>query len=421
MGIRSPHGRCTEDANMIDKIPTLDDIDVKNKTVLVRVDINVPYDVKTKRIADSDRLREHAKTIKELAEKNAKVIVLAHQGRKGDPDFISLQQHAELLTKHVGKKVEYVNDVVGEKAKEKIKNSSPGEIILLDNVRFLEDEAVDKSPERHKNSSIVKNLAPLADIFVNDAFSAAHRSHASLVGFTAVLPSHAGRVMEREITSLEKALNSEGINVYIMGGAKPEDCLSIMRFLLKNKPQAMEHALTCGVLGEIFLLAKGYDLGKGTLEYLKEKDNFSKLVDQAKEMLKNYSSRIKTPIDVAFEEDGRKEVPIDFLPVEGMIKDIGMKTVEKYEKIIKNASTIVLKGPPGVYEDENFSLGTKKILEAVANSKAFTLVGGGDTVLALRKFRIKKDKFSYVSLGGGALITYLSGKKMPAIEALRRK
>jgi phosphoglycerate kinase len=404
---------------MIDGIQTLDDVDVKNKTVLLRVDINVPYDPETERIADSDRLREHAKTIRELSDKRAKLVILAHQGRKGDPDFIPLKQHAKLLTKHVGKKVEYVDDIVGEKAKEKIKSLKPGEIILLDNVRFLEDEAINKSPEEHRNSSIVKNLAPLADIFVNDAFSAAHRSHASLVGFTAVLPSYAGRVMEREITSLEKVLSPEGINVYIMGGAKPEDCLAIMSFLLKNKSQAMEYALTCGVLGEIFLLAKGHDLGKGTLEYLKKKD-FLKLVDQAKEMLKDYGDRIKMPVDVAFEANGRSEISVDSLPVEEMIKDIGMKTVKEYEKIIENAKTIVLKGPPGVYEEKNFSLGTKKILEAVANSKAFTLVGGGDTILALKKLGIEKNRFSYVSLAGGALITYLSGKSMPAIEALKK-
>jgi len=178
---------------------TLDDFDLNGKTVIIRVDINTYYDASSKKLSDSPRIKAHAKTIKELQEKKAKVVVLAHQGRKGDDDFISLEKHAELLNKYLEKPIEFVDDIVGEKAKKKIRELKEGEGILLDNVRFLEDETKEKSIEEHANSTIVKELAPLANYFVLDGFSVAHRSHASVVGFSTVLPSIAGRVMEREL------------------------------------------------------------------------------------------------------------------------------------------------------------------------------------------------------------------------------
>jgi phosphoglycerate kinase len=400
---------------------TLDDVDVENKVVLVRVDINSPVDEKTKEVLDNERIREHSKTIKELAERGAKVVVLAHQGRKGDPDFVSLEQHAKLLEKYVGRKVEFVPDIIGEKAKQKIKSLKKGEILLLDNVRFLEEETKELSPEEHAKSNLVKELSKLAEIFVLDAFSASHRSHASIVGFAHVLPTYAGRVMEKELISQEKALNPLGMNVFVLGGAKPDDCLNIIEYMFKNKPGSIEKVLTCGTVGEIFLLAKDHDLGKETKEFF-EKKGFLSLVEQAKNLLKNYELEIELPVDVAFEENGkRKEIPVEKLPVEKLLLDIGKKTAKKYSSIIKSARTIVMKGPAGVYEKKGFEVGTKLLLKAIANSKAFSLIGGGDTLLAIEKLGIDKNKFSYISLGGGALITYLSGKTMPGIEVLKRK
>ena len=395
---------------------TLSEVDVRNKTVLIRVDINVPYDVATRTIKDSARLREHAKTIKELAGKGAKVVVLSHQGRKGGKDFIHLNQHAKLLEKHVGRKVQFVADVIGERAQQKIKHLGPREIILLDNVRFLDDETEDKSAEEHSESQIVLELSPLADIFVLDAFSASHRSHASVVGFTETLPSYAGRVMERELVFCSKALNPQRPNVFVLGGAKPDDCLAIMKYMFEGKK--LDKALTSGTVGEIFLLAKGHDLG-GKKKFYEEK-NLLRLVPEAKALLNKYGAKIELPIDVAIEENGRTELKIEQLPVEAPIMDIGSRTVQKYAKIINKAKTIVVKGPAGIYEKEGFETGTKLLLETIANSKAFKLVGGGDTLLAIEKFGINKNKFSYISLGGGALITYLSGKSMPGVEALKK-
>jgi phosphoglycerate kinase len=397
---------------------TLDEAKVANKTVLLRVDINVPYDVEKKQIQDSERIREHAKTIKELAEKGAKVVILAHQGRKGDPDFIHLDQHAKLLSKYVGKEVQFVDDIIGEKAIKKIKALKPGEILLLDNVRFLDEETEEKNSKQHAKSKLVQKLSKVADIFVNDAFSASHRSHASIVGFTEVLPSYAGRIMEKELKSEERALDPLGINVFVLGGAKPDDCLNIIDYMFKNRPGSIEKVLTCGTVGEIFLAAKGYDLGKETKEFFVKK-GFDKLIEQAKSLLEKYELEIELPVDVAFEENGmRKEISVKDLPVEKLLQDIGSETAKKYSEIIKSARTVVVKGPAGVYEKQGFELGTKLILEAIANSKAFSLIGGGDTLVAMEKLGIDKNKFSYISLGGGALITALSGKEMPGVEAL---
>ena len=250
------------------KLLTLDDVALEGKTVLVRVDFNSPVDPETKKILDYTRIKRHGETtIKELAEKGAKVVVLAHQGRKGDPDFIPLKQHAEILGKVLGKPVKYVDDVFGEKAKNAIKSLKNGEILVLENVRTFDGETKKGTPEEHAETEFVKNLAPLADLFVNDAFAAAHRAHVSIVGFTAVLPSAAGRIMERELKSLSRVLeNPEKPCVFVLGGAKADDSLEISRYVLSNN--IADYVLTGGVVGHVFLAAKGVNLGKpNTVSY----------------------------------------------------------------------------------------------------------------------------------------------------------
>ncbi|MEM7821388.1 MAG: phosphoglycerate kinase [Candidatus Aenigmatarchaeota archaeon] len=403
----------------MEKIFTLDDFDFNEKTVLVRVDINVPYDASTKKIEDSERIREHAITIKELAEKNAKVVVLAHQGRKGDPDFINLNQHASLLSKHVGKKVEFVDDVVGEKAINKIKSMRGGEIVLLDNVRFLEDETLELSPKEHSKSKIVTVLSPISDYFVLDGFSVSHRSHASVVGFSEILPCIAGRIMEKELKALEKFFVAKN-KTFVLGGAKVEECLDIIDYFLKKKKEEVRVVLLSGVIAELFLISKGYELGKGTKDFLIKKD-YLKFIPQIKEIIQKHGEKIELPIDFAVEVNGgRKEFDLEDLPVEQQILDIGKKTALKYSKEIEASEFIIFKGPAGVYEKKNFEFGTKILLDAITNSKAFSLAGGGDTLTAIEKLNVDKGKFSYISLGGGALITYLSGKNMPGIEILKK-
>jgi phosphoglycerate kinase len=403
----------------VPKFLTLDDVKVKDKVVLVRVDFNSAIDPNTHKILEDARIRAHAETtIKELSEKGAKVVILAHQGRKGDPDFIPLKQHAEILGKILKKPVKYVDDLFGEKAKNAIKGLKSGEVLVLENVRTFAGETKDGSPEEHAKTELVRNLAPLADLFVNDAFAAAHRAHVSMVGFTAVLPSVAGRVMERELKSLSKVLeNPEKPCVFIIGGAKADDSLEISKYVLDKG--IADYVLTGGVVGQVFLAAKGVDLGRPNMDYLEKKELMS-LLPGIKALIQKYPDRIKTPQDLAVEVNGRrKEVSVNELPTEYSTYDVGTKTVDAYAKVIREAKSIVISGPMGVYENEEFSLGTRRVLEEVGNSRAFSLAGGGHTISAIEEFGLTK-KISYISTAGGALIEFLMGKKLPGVVALEK-
>jgi phosphoglycerate kinase len=399
------------------KYKTLDDFQVKNKVVLVRVDFNSEIDPATKKVTSDVRIKAHAETtIKELAEKGAKTVILAHQGRKGDPDYTPLKQHAEILGKLLKCPVQYVDDVFGDKAKAAIKALKGGEILVLENVRSWDGETKTKTVDEAAKSDLVKNLAPLADIFVNDAFAAAHRGHASMVGFTAVLPSAAGRIMERELKSLAKALEKpEHPCVYVMGGAKADDALDISKYVLGNG--IADYVLVGGVTSQLFLAAKGVDLGKKTMDFLAKKE-LMQFVPGIKELLAKYPEAVVLPVDVALDVNGkRKEIPVAKLPTEFSIFDIGAKTVENFAKIIAKAKSIVVSGPMGVYENKEFNFGTKKVLEAIANSKAFSLAGGGNTIAAIEEYGLQK-KMGYISTAGGALIEFLMGKKLPGVVAL---
>jgi len=401
------------------KFLTLDDVEVKNKVVLVRVDFNSPIDPETKKIIDDSRIRAHGEsTIKELSEKGAKVVILAHQGRKGDSDFIPLKQHAEILAKILVKPVKYIDDLYGEKAKDAIKELKSGEILVLENVRMYDAETEEGTPEEQAKKPLVVNLAPLADLFVNDAFSAAHRAHVSIIGFTAVLPSIAGRVMARELTSLRKILEKpEKPCLFILGGAKADDSLEISSYVLNN--EIADFVLTGGVVGHVFLVAMGFDLGKQNMSFLGDK-NFSVLTSGIKELMQKHPDKIKTPKDLALEVNGkRKEISVHELPTDFPIFDIGTETVEDYGKIIRVAKSIVVSGPMGVFENREFMFGTKRIFEEIANSKAFSIAGGGHTTAALDELNLS-DKISYVSTAGGALTEFLMGKQLPGVSALEK-
>jgi phosphoglycerate kinase len=363
------------------------------------------------------RIKAHAEsTLKELAEKGAKTVVLAHQGRKGDPDFTPLKQHAAILAKILKCPVKYIDVVFGDKAEKAVKALQGGEILVLENVRSFDGETKNGTPEEHAKTELVQALAPLADLFVNDAFAAAHRGHVSMVGFTAVLPSAAGRIMERELKSLSKALEKpEKPCVYVMGGAKADDSLEISKFVLGNG--IADSVLVGGVTSQLFLAAKGVDLGKGNMAFL-EKKQLLGLVPGIKELMQKYRDKVVVPVDVALDVKGkRKEIPVSKLPSEYSIFDIGAKTVENYAKIIAKAKSIVVSGPMGVYENKEFNYGTKKVLEAIANSKAFSLAGGGNTIAAIEEYGLTK-KIGYISTAGGALIEFLMGKKLPGVAAL---
>ncbi len=399
------------------KYLTLDDFNVKDKVVLVRVDFNSEIDPETKKVTSDVRIKAHAETtIKELAEKGAKVVILAHQGRKGGSDFTPLKQHAEILGKILKCPVKWVDDIYGEKAQNAIKNQQSGGVLVLDNVRGFDGETKKGTPEEHAKTALVQNLAPLADVFVNDAFAAAHRAHASIVGFTSVLPSVAGRIMERELKSLSKALDKpEKPCLFIMGGAKADDSLEISKYVLGNN--IADTVLVGGVTSQVFLAAKGYKLGEKNMAFL-EKKELTGLIPGIKALMQQYPEGIVVPEDLALDVNGkRKEINVSELPAEYSIFDIGAKTVESYGKLSASAKSIVLSGPMGVYENPEFAVGTKGVFKAIADSNAFSLAGGGHTISALKEFGLS-NKISYISTAGGALIEFLMGKKLPGVVAL---
>jgi phosphoglycerate kinase len=397
---------------------TLDDFNFENKTVLLRVDFNMPLDKKTLDITDDTRIRLALPTITELLKKNSKIVILAHQGKQGSWDFTSMQRHAQLLQKLLGKNVIYVDDIFGEKAKNAIKTMKPGSIVFLDNVRKFPGETEKKKPEEHAQSLLVQNLAPLADVYVNDAFAAAHRAQCSLTGFAAVLPSAAGRLMEKELTSLEKVVkNPEKPAVFLFGGAKFSDVIVTIDRVLSNKTAGT--VLLTGLPANAFLKAKGISLGNVNEDAMVE-EGTPELFENIKKVYAKYPTQIHLPVDFAIEKNGkRQEISLDELPVEAHLFDIGERTIDQFNDILSTAKTVFLSGPCGVFENKLFQRGTREIFTAVARSNAFSIAGGGHTIAAIDHLKLN-DKISHISTGGGALEKFMMGDKLPVVEALKQ-
>lgn len=399
---------------------TLDSFDLTGKTVLVRVDINSPLDPRTRRILSDARIREHLVTFRDL--RHARVAVLAHQGRPGKDDCVPLESHAERMSALLGRPVTYVDSLIGKTARDSIKNLQDGDVILLENTRFYsEEEAFAEKPvEAMAKSHIVQRLAPLAQYFVLDAFAAAHRAQPTLVGFCEALPTLAGRVVEREVTMLDRAIASEGRpKLAILGGIKADDSLMVARHMLEKG--IVDRVLTTGAVALMFLQAQGLELGKPTMAVLeKEVDGYSEQVEGAKALLAKFGDRVKVPRDVALNVDGKRvEAPVRELPADHAIADIGLETIGHFATEIAGAKTVFMNGPAGVFEIEPFAVGTRELFRVVAGSGAFTVIGGGHTVAVAEALGLQ-DKFNHVSTGGGALMYYLAGKPLPLLDALRR-
>jgi phosphoglycerate kinase len=380
---------------------TLKDFDFKDKRVLLRSDIN--SDVENKKVIPSERIKQAAATINYLIKNKAKVVVIAHQGNPGKDDFTSLKQHAKLLNKYT--KIKFIEDVVGNRAVEAINKIKSGEAILLDNLRFIEDELHPEKPD--KDNILIKTLAPLFDIYINDAFSVCHRNNTSLVSFPKYLPSCSGLLLEKELDALKKISIKNCL--YILGGAKPEENIK----LLNGKK-----AIACGLFAQLCLVSKGKDLGYQN-EFLKKatlvKGDYCEFLERLKTKLVN----VETPIDFAVSVKGkRKEFSLEKFPLDYEIEDIGEKTQKRYVDIIKKAPAIYMKGPAGNTSEKQFAKGTEIILRAAAECKGFVLVGGGHLSDAIEKSKIPKNKFGYISLSGGALLSYVAGEKLPGLEAL---
>lgn len=391
-------------------IRTVDQVHLKGKRVFIRVDFNVPQDEKNN-ITDDTRILLSLPTIRFVSEASGKVILASHLGRpkgKKDPKF-SLAPVAVRLSQLLDKKVDLATDCIGEEVEKQIGGMKEGEVLLLENLRF--------HPEEEKNEGpFSKALASLCDVYVNDAFGAAHRAHASTEGMTRFVKIvAAGFLMMKEVESLEKALlNPQEPYVAILGGAKVSDKIGVIQNLLDK----VNTLLIGGGMAYTFLKAEGFQVGKSLVE--EDQIGFShNLLEKAKGRIKFLLPSDHIAAERMDIQAKREIVRNDKIPSGWVCLDIGPETVKTFSEEIKSAKTIVWNGPMGVFEMEPFSQGTFSMAKAIANSSAFSVVGGGDSVAAVNQAGVS-DRISHISTGGGASLEFLEGKKLPGIEALRK-
>ena len=394
---------------------TLDDVKTDGKRVFLRVDINVPLDPSTHLILDDTRIRAVADTLSEL--EDARVILGSHQSRPGKDDFTNLEPHTEALAQCCNQEVRFVGDVLGPHARQRILNVGPGEVLVLDNLRFCAEENIDDRPEKLLKTHFVKQLSPLFDLNVNDAFATAHRSQPSIVGLTEALPSVAGRLMERELNAISGLLHEpKRPCVYVLGGSKIEDKVPVIEHILGSDKS--DKILLGGIPAKVFLRAMDK---KTSSEDEKEMAGLARQVDIARSLLKKFGNRIEAPTDLAYEDKHGKRTDrkIGTSELGEPALDIGAETVEKYSKIVESAATVVSNGPLGVFERDGFDLGTKKVLESMARNGGYSIIGGGHLV-GLASILGIDQKFSHVSTAGGAMLSLLSGQSLPGVDALVR-
>ena len=390
---------------------TVRDIDVKGKKVLVRCDFNVPQD-EYGNITDNRRIVSALDTIKYLLENNSKVILCSHLGRpKGEVKAeFSLKPIADELSKLLGKEVKLAKDVIGEDAKNLTDNMKEGEVVLLENVRFHREET-DNDPE------FSKKLASFADIFVNDAFGTAHRAHASTAGVADYLPAVSGFLIEKELNFMGDALNNpERPFMAILGGRKVSDKIGVIEALLEK----VDTLMIGGAMAYTFFKAMGYGVGDSICE-LDKLDLAKELMEKAKQKGVKFMLPVDTRIAKEFKPDTEsKVVSYTYIPDGWEGFDIGDETIKMYVEELQKAKTVVWNGPVGLFEFDQFAIGTNSLAKALGDLDAVTIIGGGDSAAAIEKLGIA-DKFSHISTGGGASLEFLEGKKLPGIECLLNK
>ncbi|MGB5379821.1 MAG: phosphoglycerate kinase [Acidimicrobiia bacterium] len=406
-------------------IAALDDLDVQGRVVLLRVDINSPIDRTTGKITDDNRLNMSLPTIADLADAGARVVIIAHQGDTLDyHNLVSMGEHAEILSEKLNREVDFIDDVAGPAARAAIQALGDGEILLLDNIRFLTEEvstfegAVKLTPAEMTNTYLVRNLAPLVDVYVNDAFAAAHRNAPSMVAFQELLPTAGGRLLIDEVTALSGLASTPSRPcVFVLGGLKISDAFSMMEKVLADG--TADTILTTGITANVMLIARGVDLGGPTLAFIKDR-SLDAFIPRASDLLEVYGDRIEVPTDLAFDDGGeRREIDVADLPADHLLIDVGSETVAAYKTVIAHAATLFVNGPAGVYESAAGEYGTRSLWEAVAASDGYSVIGGGDTVASARRF-VDPDDIGFISTGGGALIRFLSGQPLPLIEAMEK-
>jgi len=397
------------------QIGTIRELGCNGKTVLLRLDLNSPIDPTSNLILDDKRFREHLPTIRTLSD--SRVVIITHQSRPGKKDFTTLEAHAEKLEHLLGKPVKYVDSIFGRHAREAVHTMKIGDVLMLENVRFNAEENLTLKPEEAKKTHLVKKLAAMADVFVNDAFGTAHRSQPTIVGLPLAMRSAGGLLMEKEVAILSKVFSGAPRPVcMVLGGTKVDDSIDVARHVLANG--IADQVIVIGVVANVFLMASGYNIGKPStqlitqLKYLPE-------IEKAKEILSLYRDRVVMPESVAVRQDNhRVEYPIDRIPEDTPVLDLGMDALASLVQTLKKSATVVFNGPAGVFEDVDFATGTYELLRA-ASKVEFSVVGGGHTAAVIEKLGIEQD-FSHISTGGGACIEFLTGKKLPAVDALEQ-
>lgn len=390
---------------------TIEDINVDGKKVLVRVDFNVPLN-ENGEITDETRIQAALPTIKYLIDHNAKVILMSHLGRpKGEVKAeFSLKPVAKRLGKLLDTKVVFADDCIGEEAKKAVDSINDGEVVLLENLRFHKEET-------KNDKEFAKELASLADIYVNDAFGTAHRAHASTAGVTEYLPAVAGYLIGKELDIMGKALEDPARPfIAILGGAKVSDKIGVIENLL-NKVDCL---IIGGGMANTFVKAEGYEMGKSLID-----EESLPLASELMEKAKRKGVKILLPSDFVVAKEVKpgvevKVVPADAIPKDEMALDIGPATRMIFANEIKNAKTVIWNGPMGVAEIPEFAEGTKAIAQALADSDAITIIGGGDSAAAVKKLGFA-DQMTHISTGGGASLEFLEGKELPGVAALNDK
>ncbi len=400
----------------MDEFFLMNSFDLAGKTVYLRVDINAPVNPLTGEIMGIDRFRAHIDTIRNL--RNSKVVIVAHQSRPGKDDFISLRQHAQILSHLLNKRVQFVDQLFGSQVNRAVSEMSDGDIVMLENSRFYSEEVDLTTIESMESSNIVRSLSPLFDYFIIDAFAAIHRAQTTLVGFHRIKPNIAGTLIEREVGMIERFRKiREKPKIAILGGAKIDDSIAVSENFLSRG--FVDKILTGGVVANAFLWASGFDIGKKNREFIiKNNGDYEKLLDKCKAILSKYGDKLVMPTDFVMNPSGKRISINEKIPEDQILADIGLDTIVEYSEIIDSARAIFMNGPMGMYEIEDYSSGTREVFTAVAHSKAFKLAGGGHTLSALDKLGLTK-MIDHASTGGGALISYLSGETMPVLEALK--
>src|SRR5579872_5775412 len=388
---------------------TIEDLSLEGKVVFLRVDMNTPLEPKTGALMELNRIQEATVSIRDLSK--SRVIVGSHQGRVGRDDYIGMSQHAAALTQLLGKNVKFADDIFGPYAIKEIDSLRNGEVLLLDNLRFTAEENMEFSPADAAKTILVQKLYKHFDACVLDAFPTAHRAHPSIVGFSYLLPTCAGRLVSKELKALNRILTvSKAPFTTVLGGAKVSDRLEAIDTLIANK--RADKVLLCGLIANVFLK------GARKIEYDIGIDKEEKMVDRATFLMADYPDTFELPMDVAvLRSEERVEIPVEDLRNGDKVYDIGSKTIDHYSRIIRSSGTIFMSGPPGLFEDQRFGLGTESLLRAMASSFGTTIVSGGHLSAALQRFGIK-EWIDLVSTAGGALVLFLGGKRLPLIEAL---